>query len=114
MALYTRGAAARKQQATSEARKSRAKAGRPPQNDNRNPLRFKLVVHRQGLCSLTANYHTLEQIEHQIETFSDARVTSHQLHMDAGQRVLEVVVDRPELLDTFVLDRISVLGSQLK
>ena len=77
-------------------------------------LRFKLVVHRQGLCSLTANYHTLEQIEHQIETFSDARVTSHQLHMDAGQRVLEVVVDRPELLDTFVLDRISVLGSQLK
>ena len=114
MAIYRKGAAAKNQQAKSKARVSRAKAGKPPRNDNRKPLLFKLVVHRQGLCSLTANSHTLGQIEHQIETFSDAKVTSHQLHMDAGQRVLEVVVDRPELLDTFTLDRVAALGSQLK
>lgn len=117
MALYTRGAAARNQQAKSEARKSRAKAGKPPEsprNDNRDPLRFKLMVNRQGVCSLTANSHTLGQIEHHIETYSNAKVTAHQLHMDAGSRVLEVVVDRPELLDKFTLDRIAALGSQLK
>ena len=117
MALYTRGAAARKQLATSEARKSRAKSGKPPgppRNDNRNPLRWRLVIHREGLCSLSANRHTLEQIEHQIKTFSKAKVIKYQLDMDAGCRDLEVVVDRPELLDKFVLDRIAVLGSQIK
>ena len=117
MAIYRKGAAAKNQQAKSKARVSRAKAGKPPgppYNDNRNPLRFKLMVNRQGLCSLTANSHTLGQIEHHIETYSNAKVTAHQLHMDAGSRVLEVVVDCPELLDKFTLDRIAALGSQLK
>lgn len=114
MAIYRKDAGAKNQLAKSKARVSRAKAGKPAVNDNRNPLRFKLMVNRQGLCSLTANSHTLGQIEHHIETYSNAKVTAHQLHMDAGSRVLEVVVDCPELLDKFTLDRIAALGSQLK
>ena len=113
MAPYLRGAYARNQQANQKAVRG-AKAGEPPYNDNRTPLRFKLVIHREGLCSLTANRHTLKQIEHQIETYSDAKVETHLLHMDAGCRELEVVVDRPELLDAFTLRRVAALGSQLK
>ena len=112
MGVPMRGAAARNQQAKSRhGCHGRRLEGRP-QNDNRNIPALQVARKSGADVPLTANA-TREQIEHQIETFSDARVTSSASAWMLVEMFWKSVTDR-ELLDDFVKDRLKVLGSQLK
>ena len=113
MGVPMRGAAANNQQAKSMARVSKAKAAAAGSaNRARHIQRFKLLVNQEPICSLTANAHTVSQMQHQIDTFSDAKVTFIGIRFDAGGNELELVTDR--VVDDFVKDRLKVLGTQLK
>lgn len=115
MSRYTMGAGARKHQLSATApRGSKAKAGVHPQpgNDNRRAIFFKLLVNREAICSLTANAKTLELMQHQINEFSKATVTYLGWRIDANAPELELRTDLD--VEPFVLERLEVLGQQLK
>ena len=111
MAPYLRGAYARNQQANQKAERG-AKAGQLPRNDNRQAIRFKLVVNRSAICALSANGKTLELMQHQIDRFSNANVTFIGWRKDAGGAAIELVTDRD--LEPMVLQYLTDLGVQLK
>ena len=106
------GAGARKHQLSATApRASKAKPG-VPGNDNSDPFKWKLLIDREGLCSLTANGPTLHYITNQIETYSNATVTAIRLIKDGSGRYIKMVVDGD--VDEFVHERIKALAGQLK
>jgi len=104
------GAARKLQLSANSKRASKAKPGKPG-NDN-DPFAWKLLINREGLCSLSANGQMLGHIQHQIETFSKAHVLAIRLITDGSGRWIKMDVDGD--VDGFVLERISALGTQIK
>ena len=111
MAPYLRGAYARNQKANQKAVRG-AKAGEPPRNDNGNSISFKLVANRSAISAMTANGRTLDQMQHQIDQYSKAKVTFIHVRKDAGGAEIELVTDRD--LEDFVVKRLAALGTQIK
>ncbi len=116
MTRPTRNGAARKLQlSASRPRPQKAKRGgppAPPRNDNRDPFRWKLMIKRRGICSLSANGQTLGHIQHQINTFSKAHVSAIRMITDASGGWIKMDVEGD--VDEFVLERIAALGTQIK
>ncbi len=113
MGVPMRGRAARNQQAKSMARVSKAKTDAAKATKRaRHSIFFDLMVNRKGVCSLRYNKHTLMQMQHQIKEFSNAEVQYIKVRMDGGESAIELVTDVP--VENFVVDRLRVLGSQLK